>query len=282
MNRLQVLVRNNSSDIIYLQSQITAIGRVLTGNITIYLNNLTGSDSNDGLTPATAVYTPAVAAAIYSNLICKGYRVTIQLADGNYVSGLSLFSRIGAGDLYITGNISQPDRCTFNVPGHDCINVEGHPAGSMVYLRGVTLQTSGGGSGIRVMKGSFLQFSNVRFGQCSWHHIDVETNGQVAAVGPYKIIGGALCHILSNMGGWFFNSGSFNVDIENTPAFTNYFAWAIRNSYIKILNNEVSFTGLATGIKGRAAITSTIETGNAGASLPGNLPISYGNYGQII
>jgi hypothetical protein len=242
-----------------------------------------GNDLNDGSADdaAHAFLTFQAAVNAYQLLDCRGFSVTIQFADGTYTAGATIASRVGGGNLNITGNTTTPGNCIISTTSANCITVNGHPGNSYITVSGFKLQTTTSGSCIIVAGGSIFRYSAIEFGACAGYHIDVESASTVQCLGDYAISGGAVAHVLGQLNGLFYNGvAAITITITNTPAFT-YFAFAYRLGSVRFTSTVWTFSGSATGSYYRAAINGVVETGNLGASLPGNAAGSTATGGQI-
>ncbi|MCE4512424.1 hypothetical protein [Xanthomonas hortorum] len=188
----------------------------LTQDLSLYVSN-TGSDSNDGLSAATAFQTIQRAVTVlrtrYS--LC-GYTVIINVADGTYVENVVMGSVTG-GIVRFVGSTSAIWR---NTAGY--LLVAG--TGSAVQVSGFTL---GGGStvnGIGVTAGASCTFQGGHvFAAMTGFQILVSRNGVAVVSGNYSITGGGFVHYGIYDGGQLTIS-SIAVALTGSPNFSNCFA----------------------------------------------------------
>lgn len=260
----------------------------LRADQTFYVN-AAGNDRNTGLSPATGGAWATLQRAIdaYEYLDTAGYDVTIQLADGEYLAGGLITSRLGGGSLTIRGNVDTPSSVILNVDDSHCIEVAGHPAGSPVIVQGMQLKTTTSGSGLKVSGGSVVHYGAVDFGACAEQHIHVTSGAVVRAIDDYAISGGAGAHWLAEQFGAIglpilSTPVGLEVTITNTPAFSAAFARAV---LLGIIQTEqlFTFTGSATGTEYEVDGNGVIDTDGAGDGyFPGDSTWAPTNGGQYL
>jgi hypothetical protein len=241
---------------------------LLSAPRTYYVDGASGNDGNDGLTSGTAFATIQKAVDTAASLDTGIHNVTIDVASGTYPDPVVLKSLVGAGEVILVGDEGTPGNVVISVPAGAAIA----PAAAIIgtyRVRGFRLATAGsGGSAIALQAigaGCAVYFSNLEFGPAGGAHIKVERLGLAEAEGDYAIVGGADRHW------WASNEGMVSVvgrtiNISNTPAFANAFAYANVAGLITCAIN--SYNGPATGTRYEARENSTIRTN--GATLPGD------------
>jgi hypothetical protein len=241
---------------------------MLSANRTYYVRT-DGNDSNNGLvnTAAGAFLTIQAAVTAYQALDCNGYDVTIQVGDGTYTGATVITNRIGAGNLYLLGNVTTPANVLLNVTGI-CISINGHPSGSKVYLRGFKLQ--GTTHGILVDNGSVVYYGNVNFGACGTYHIVAVRAGKAFFDQNYTISAGAGAHLATDRMGLISVSVAITVTLSGTPNFSTAFAYATMGGVL-FEGGYMTFSGSGTGVYYSASLNAVINTNGAGAThFPGN------------
>lgn len=246
----------------------------LTTPTTFYVSP-SGVDTNDGLTPQTAM---ATRQAAWNNLMANydwGIQpITIQLADGTYSDD---FSASGAmpfsGPVSLIGNVATPDNCVINANGL----AFGADSFAKFYVSGFKI-TALGANGNGLVAGHFgmLLFGAMDFGQCNGEHIAAWMNGEITGDGTdYMISGGASDHWKIDSWGTILINPC-NVGIRNPLAF-NYFH---RNGAGQGCFKQVNFwgngvagtTGTKFGVNENA--TTLINGVPPNVFFPGNV---YGN-----
>ena len=122
---------------------------VLTAPLTIFVNPVTGNDSNNGLTPTTAFLTiQAAVNAVYRNYDFNGYPCVIQLADGDYnytltggvaVQFFGMPFGCGVGAFSLVGNYQNPSAVSINATNGNCIAV----FNANINIKGLSLSATG-------------------------------------------------------------------------------------------------------------------------------------------
>jgi hypothetical protein len=234
---------------------------------TFYVSGL-GSDNNPG-TQELPFSTIRRAVYAYQALDCNGYDVTISVADGLYMSGASITSRVGAGALFIIGNINNPSACLLSVSNSFGFYVGGHPGGSLVTIRGFKISTSGYGDCLQVSFGSTVNFGNIDFGSCADNHIELYNAAYVNVIANYSISGSTGgSHWVSYCGTLFMCNG-ITITITNSPHWGRYFAETFYNGCIECTAD--TFIGASTGVRYLVWKTGHINTTGGGSNyLPGN------------
>ena len=149
---------------------MSAVRTYLTGNITFYVNGSTGSDTNNGLSPATAFKTlTAAVAVIYHAYDFAGFSATVSVANGTYTAP---FSCSGVppgmpGPIFLVGNVANPASCIISITNGNCISSN---SGANLNVSGFRLTCTGTptllntpGIGLLSSNGT-IQFSAINFG----------------------------------------------------------------------------------------------------------------------
>jgi hypothetical protein len=254
----------------------------LTANRTYYVRT-DGNDSNSGLVDSAAGAFLTIQAAVnaYQSLDCNGYNVTIQVAAGTYTNPVSITFRLGAGNLYLLGDLTTPSNVVLSTTTTS-ITVGGHPPGSLVYIRGFKLQSSNE-SAMLAYCGSNVSIGNLDFGPASaGFGVYVSAGAFVRPVANYTISGSCQAHILAARGGGVMNPGSaITVTLTGTPNFGQAFAVATEASVARIYN--ITFSGSATGKRYEATLNGVLNVaGNGTNYLPGNSAGTTATGGQYI
>lgn len=169
-----------------------AFGRKrLIGNINYYVRT-DGSDSNNGLanTAGGAFLTIQKAIDVVAALDLGIYNATIQVADGTYSGSAVLKPVVGAGKVYLIGNVSSPQNCVISGSTTPLSNLIGTVAPVVGwYVKGFELRTSGGGgyTNVYLTDGASVTFDGpMRLGSNNgiyYGHIYVEKGAKLSLVG---------------------------------------------------------------------------------------------------
>ncbi len=236
-----------------------AIGReTLTANRTYYVNNISGSDTNDGLTAGTAFGTIQKAVDLIKNTIEPGsFTSTIQVADSAtpYAGAVCIDVR----KVIIQGNDTDPnlvkiDTITvysgtgigFQVDENSNIIVSGF---SFVALSNTTLPIRF----LQVTRSSNLTVKKVKFGDIPLSspqrmHAAAELTSFISFETDYEIAGGAQYHIFCSTGSYVRHlvvTGNITVTLTATPGFTTFIVVILQSRYVR--SNGITFIGSATG-----------------------------------
>jgi hypothetical protein len=256
-----------------LLEALRSLGRIkLTADLNLYVAT-TGSDSNDGLSSGSPFLTLNHASYVAMNNYDQQnrYRITINVADGTYDQGASVYGNVGNYQIYFKGNSATPANCviTLSSPG----SIFGAAFNANLSVDGFKLGAPTGSSSIGLIPGNCLAaslggnitFANVNFGVTQRSHMETGSGGYIAAFGDYTISGSSGFHMIAGIGE--IAMAQHTVTLTGTPAFS-YFAWA---SAGYIYSVATTYTGSATGARYLADFGGGINTGGGGASyFPGN------------
>lgn len=237
---------------------------VLGASRTYYVDPVSGSDGNDGISTGTAFQTIQKAIDAALDIDAAGNPVTIQLADGTYSSG-GVVSRamFDGSQLNIIGNPAAPGDVEIAVSGANAILVDG--AGAKVRLEGLKIS---GDVGVWARYGAvvFLTGKNA-FGGCGFRHIGADNGAFVEMLGgQIAIEGAAPHHLYADSGGHIFYAlGS--VGIAGTPHFPFGFAHAQGTGLVT--SHGITWSGSATGLRYQAVLNGVV---NVNASGPDYFP----------
>ena len=229
---------------------------LLTGPTTIYVSP-SGSDSNDGKTPATAFATIQRAWSGLTTQDLNGQQVVIQLADGTYTNGMqasgNLVGDFSAQQVTVRGNVAHPENVIIMPTGRNPSFTAAW--GAMYAIEGMkmdhhnTLQDM-----VMVGQYSTIAVGHVNFGYNvnPFNHITAAFLAHVLIYGSYTISGGGQTHIdAANDSSVVWptdcNPGLFTVTVQNNPAFTAAFIFVASNAQVHVQN--ITFNGTARGTK---------------------------------
>ena len=255
----------------------------LSANLTLYVGP-SGSDSNSGLTPATAFATQQAALnSMYHNYDWGGFAGTISVANGTYSGGVQI-AGLPPGmflPISIVGNVASPGSVIVTSTNNNCFYAS---QGAGLNVSGMQLSASGtlgGNTGycLFAWMGGLISFGSMNFASSSNGHIFGQNGGTVSTAASlglnYSIIGGSgNFHIGSNAGGTA-NNGNAVVTFVGATSF-NTFAIAAYSSLTYSVGSTYGGTvSSATGVKYNAVANGVIVT--LGTGNPANVNYYPGN-----
>ena len=249
----------------------------LTANYTIWCDAVNGNDANLGTqnSPFRTIQ-KAIDWSLESLEPARNW-VYIQLQPGTY-EPFSMIVPWNGGILVQGDSANQRSYLVKNTNGV-CISAK---FGGFINVQGLSVEAAGNdtdynpnGTGMSAFSGGYVSFKDISFGPCSNVHMWAGNGGQVAAVSPisYTIYGGARSHMNASVAGVATNVGC-TVTIQNNPAFTVGFVYAVAGGYMQTWNSV--YTGTATGKHAWLDSNAVINTGNIAPDThyPGNSPSS--------
>lgn len=257
---------------------------VLTAPLTIFVNPVTGNDSNNGLTPTTAFLTiQAAVNAVYRNYDFNGYPCAIQLADGDYnytltggvaVQFFGMPFGCGVGAFSLVGNYQNPSAVRINATNGNCIAV----FNANINIKGLSLSATGNvstvyqtqGLGLTVNGAGWCDVQYCQFRDCGQGQIAASNGSVVTLQGTANSFTGATQFAMSHTTGGqiWFPGATLNVTGLSTVV---GFVWASKAGVIS--GYGASFIGSATGPRYNVQLNGVIVTNGAGANyFPGDAP----------
>ena len=279
-------------------ANMVAVRQVVHGPLTLYVNPVSGSDFNNGLSPSAPYLTiQAAINAVYYTYDFNGNYCTIKCADGTYAvnpgpsswacvfSGLPIGMR--PGQLSLIGNTTLPQNCVLAVTNGNGILAS---QGAYVNVEGFTVTASGQNSGLFSVLGygvycdsaAYMVLTNCIIGSCGTAQLS-QGNGGIMTTGlsgSVTLTGTtAYAMLAQGCGGQIWVVGAtFTV---NGLICTSSFAASYDAGVLSAVGN--TWIGTATGPKYAIASGGVINVGGGGAnyfpgSLPGNGTIESGGY----
>ena len=198
----------------------------LTAPRNYYVNVNTGSDTNDGATPATPFRTIQKGVTTVGLLDLNGYTAAVNVADGVYSESVQLSTVSQNGTAVLNGNDTNWANVNINPAAASSIITA--QAGSNWIIHGFKVNgvaaPGDAGNGIWVTaSGRSVQYYNMEFGACPGSHITI-SRGSIVNLGAVQISGGASSHILVD-GGVFATDAAHPLTIVGTPVFSVAFIW---------------------------------------------------------
>jgi hypothetical protein len=204
-------------------------GGMLTASQTYYVNQATGSDSNNGLTPTTAWQHIQYALNYVAKINLNGYTVTINVANGTYSAEAPIIlPRInGVGTIELIGNTTTPSDVLVASTLGPAMMTETQGVTGYV-IAGFQLQSSANntannwpGSAMWIGYGGSIQIYNIALGQCANYQLFAQ-GGVIQALGTdapggagfLNIVGGSSQGVAISTGGTVaFDSVVFNITV---------------------------------------------------------------------
>jgi hypothetical protein len=214
----------------------------------VYYVRTNGSDSNDGLanTSGGAFLTIQKAINTAYALDCNGYGVTINVADGTYTTGFTLFGPLSgaknadARPLQIVGNEGAPANAVISVTGDNAAALYN---ASYALFAGITFSTTTSGYGWFVGSYSTVEHRNCRFGAVAQEMILALHQSTVRALGALTVAGNAasFCHATKRS---IIDFDSQSITFSGSPAFSTYL-WGVNDATINL--SGATLSGTVTG-----------------------------------
>ncbi len=239
---------------------------MLTANRTYYVRT-DGNDANTGLanTAGGAFLTVQKAIDVVAAIDLGPYSATIQIGPGTYNERLTLKTFLGAGPIIILGDETTPANVTLSSTGAATAIITADAAVGKYSIRGLKLtSTVAAQHGLYATNASVMEFQNVDFGALNggWH-ILASDGSAIKATGNYEISGGADRHLAAVVVS-SIRVESITVTLSGTPVFATAFAYASRNSAVRVA--AVTYSGGAIGPRYAANANAVIDAAGAGAT----------------
>lgn len=255
-----------------LESLKTSVVTLLTANTTFYVNNLTGSDSNNGLTASTAFATIKGAITYINTLNLGGFTATIQLANtGSAYAAPGTIYLNPTGIIVLQGNSASQSSYTVSGAGaaqSGVINVLGPGTLQMI---GFTLaNTSTLCGNLLVQYGAIVTLTNVTFTTSggSSATATVQFGASLTASTGCIWSGSAYACWEAQYGGTF--TMATNQTVSGSPTFTAFIV-VIAGGVFTVATTSLSFSGSASGQRYSVSLNGVCNTSGGGASFfPGS------------
>jgi hypothetical protein len=252
--------------------------KIMIAPMDYYVNDATGSDSNNGLTPGTAFKTIQKAINEMVKWTNIGFLFGIHVADGTYAPFVA-FEINGSGDCMITGNVANPQNVLINDTA-SYVGVAAMFYGRNYRFAGFKVQSSNG-HGIMLTRAAQVLIWNIEFGYCGYSHMNVWFNSILSKYTPLgssgqflRITGSSLYHELCGASRIVTDTEGSDplIDMQITASvsfsvYTNAYAGSYINTRYR---NLTGASNVVSGKKYDAVENSIISTGGRGTSyLPG-------------
>lgn len=282
-------VDNNTSDpdaggANWLMASIANARVRLGAAITFYVAT-TGSDANDGLSPATPFLTIQRAATLVQNAYdLNGFVATISIATGTYAAGAQINGAVPGA--------TSPASIVFTASGAVTITGSGYcfaaNQGSMFTIASnnftLAASLSGGlGSAVVSTGGSRISVAGiVTYGSSALSHVLATTGGQVVYTATETVAGnGAQAHFHAHAGG-VITANSVGAVITGTPNFSVGYAVVDEGGIVEAAAYTV-ISGGTTGPRFSAISNGVINVNGGGIHVfPGSVEGTPSTGGQYV
>lgn len=252
-------------------------GRLMPSTaLTFYVNNVTGSNTNNGSSPGQAWRTIQHAVDVLCDQYIFSNAVTIQVQDTGvaYNEAVLLRPYIGSPDFGAHAEpiiIGETPAVTILPASGSCFTANLCPLPWRI--QGLTL-SSANANCLLAQLGGYIYHQECIFGDAlNGAHIRAGSRAFIRAVsagGSYEIAGDAENHILATAGGAVIGDLQ-TITLTGTPNFSDAFVSAGDQAYVRYQNS--SFVGGATGIN--VLIDDTVvvlgpDLASIGMGFPGN------------
>lgn len=243
------------------------------GGVPFFIDNVLGSDSNDGLAAGAGAFASwnAFNSTLFNFIDTQQQDVIVTLAAGQSWSNFTMTGGpVGAGTITLNLN----GNTLTGTGGNSAMTVFSGPQGNVLanailFLRNGTITCTGGGNGVLNVGGNVGVLDGITMGACPGgaHFWTDSPIARTLVEGNYTISGGASYHwVAANGGHSDFDTPGVTITLTGTPNFTSAFAY----SHIAgILITNSAFSGSATGIRYIADLGGVINT--ASIVLPGSV-----------
>lgn len=229
-----------------------------TSGLSIYVNQSTGSATNDGLSPSRPVQyisqaMTRLAAYAWHIKSHHGLYADLYLADGVYNAAVNVPDDVVLSIYPTTGSAST---VTIGPSSGNAINVGRN---AEVIVSGVTL-TAVSGSAISVEQGGVCEvYNDVVFGECGEAHV---TSYGEAIIYGVTIAGDAPYFASAKYGGRITLAENEDITLSGTRAFTAF----AEAKFCGIVESLCTFTGTASGLQYEVSRNAVVQAMN---DLPG-------------
>ncbi len=258
-------------------------GRWQKASAQLYVDNVNGNDTNDGLAISTGAFKTIGAATVVAvnNIDCQNGPPIINISAGTYTEAVNLEGQIsGVNVLYLTGAGSSS--VTWKPVGF-CLLVGDN---AEVIVSGIKFDnTSGSNDNTAValhQTGVLDLAADINFGTfpgSGSSHISSDHGGFMNISNSYTISGNVGTHMIVGPGTQITQSGGITVAFSGTPTITTMY---------KAVNAGIAFAGVVTYTGAPAAGTTKYSIDNlavfasGGSTLPGTIAGLSGHGSQFI
>lgn len=253
--------------------------QIISANTDLYVNGSTGSNSNDGLTPATAMATIQAALLRAFGFPPSQYTITIHVSDGTYNENI-ITPTYGGPNVVITGNSVTPSNVVVNGGTGKCFVAQGP---NTLTINNLQVQNNPGGIdqyGFWAISGATIFTNNTVSGAIQG--IVFVASGGTIVPGNHGFNGNCGGFFYAAIGGQCLLNPGFTYSIMNSLTVSIATALASQCGTVKVSAPQPTFTGAAvTGQRYNANLNGVIYTPGSGANyFPGTIAGATSSGGQ--
>jgi hypothetical protein len=254
------------------------VGDVLTADRNYYVNPSTGSDSNTGLSSVTAFATIAKAIDTCTPINTSGYNITINLADGTYITtgaGIRTKAALGSGIIYIVGNETTPTNVIINSTG---VGISATDCTTKYSFKGMSFECAGAaGQYAIVCNNSNIEVRNVAFSPDAnpWaRHFVATGGGNINITAGYRIRETGFSYSLDSQ---FFSTITMigATVLLDTGALIDWtggaFAFARRIGQLRVETTTFTLVGGTTVAGARYSVSENSVVFTSATTFPGSI-----------
>lgn len=216
--------------------------KLISAPTTWYVDNVNGSDANDGSTPALAFKTINRAILTLAAQFDFAATPTLQLVTTGqtYAEAVNLGRWVGSASVFRIVGDPTNNAAVLVAPQNNHAFVSSHTVGCPWQIESLMVEASPNYYGIISDWGADVCVLDMNFGGCGVAHMFAEFGGRIEALwdartnGTYTISGGAGMHVQSGNKGIFTHQLS-SIVFQNNPTFTQAFTsatlWGLVNHY---------------------------------------------------
>lgn len=288
-----------------------AIRQVLMSTTTFFVSPL-GSDSNDGLSLATAWFSPQHAVDfLAANVDAQGHAIIIKFADGTYPGPQINGFPLDCPFYILLGHLGSSSSVIFQdtgplISGFSCLDIEATFSTGYFQVAGITFQvTQNSSAGAITADANYMQIycndfaiSNTSHGTPNGFGLFNNYIEFVVGFDPSGLVGGDNGN-LTVTGNWdnLFGIESTNYNaiyhlngtltLVGTPAWNTGYINASKSAFYSFFSSGVTVTGTATGSKGVLDLNGNLTVsyslpGNSGPSISPNVLFNGGPTDYIV
>jgi hypothetical protein len=258
--------------------------RLLQAPRDYYVNGITGSDANDGLSAAKPFKTLQKAQDTLVRFNLNGFNVTVHVAPATY-SKLYVGSIGGYGTVSYVGDTANPANCVIACPAGAAVLAVG--TGDYQF-HGFKLSSAATAPGeastcFTAWGTATLVLGSIEFGSAVDCHMLASNGGYMGCFGPFRVTGNASQHIRTESGGRILNTtyapALLALTIPN-PITVNYWAW-LGSGVIIAKYGTITGAANVTGIKYGVTQNGILDVMGGGVNyLPGTVAGAVSSGGQ--
>lgn len=246
------------------------------GDLTLHVDGANGSDSNDGLTQATAVQTILRAYTILRKCYnTGGVNSNIQLYPATYSEKVFISAKEFLGELRIKGNYSDPTGYIIQGDGTGSGAAIEVTNGAVVTVGGLYLKCSNGGGCINTYSGGIATIEALTTMEPGLGNVGLyaQAGGHIDVQNRINFVNSCNYFMYANSGKIRFIANATPVFVSGNPTVVSSVA-AVNTGTIDIntVASPWTVTGTVTGIRYKVENNGVINTNAGIGSVPNYFP----------